>query len=200
MLVVASPLRVFLDRLVMSKLFRRLIRRGASWVNAKDLEFSDAFLTLRNRCRAESQSLAVGGDCDIFNVPGSPGHRPGARRGIGRVVRVVSWSCSKRLGPRHRSGQVNAENRVSTLTIAVADHIFPVFLIRVFLFFGQWLTSCVVERVGINGPGEGVDLLFGRGNRNSLAAGWRNDVELRSIILRIGVVRVIRGTGQFPIG
>jgi hypothetical protein len=76
------------------------------------------------------------------------------------------------------SVQRKAENCVAAFIAAIADDVFPVFLVIVGLFLGPGLTGGKIDGLGLAGPGEGVDLVFTRGDGKGLAAVGRDEKEL----------------------
>src|SRR5208283_1540189 len=109
----------------------------------RDAELVDPQSSVRNRCRSSS--------------------------GMRISLLIGQLSGTKADAASESVRQSNPKNRVAAFIAAITDHVLPLFLVIVGLQSGPRLTGRENNRLRVAGPGEGMDLVFSRGNGKSLA-------------------------------
>ena len=95
------------------------------------------------------------------------------------------------------SGNVEGEDGVAAFGGAILHDILPLFLVIVFLGLGPRVARGEIDCAGIGGPRERMDFFLTLSQRDGLAAGGRDDIELAYFFVAVFVVIVASESESF---
>ena len=138
--------------------------------------------------RDESEFAAVGRGDEVLDAERKSGDSAGSGSEVGMlggfglwllfIFIFFIWLCRSGGVAGEGGGDVEGEESVAALGGAVLHDILPLLFVGVFLGLGPRVARGEVEGVRVGGPGVGVDFFFAGGERNGLAAGGRDQIDL----------------------
>src|SRR5215475_3172140 len=134
----------------------------------------------------------------MMNAPRRTGDGSSAERNVRIFFRFGGVLRGSARVSFERARQVERVNGVAALGSTVLNSVLPDFFERVLLLFAPRRTSREVDRFGICGPRERVDLFVGNSDGERFTAVWRDQVNLRDLFVGIRVFAVIVGVVTFP--
>ena len=188
-LPVARPLELVLERLIFCKLARLVLRACGGDISDVNFSFVQGFEALRHAISHVGDLRVIGRNGHTLHAV-RRGHNGLRARSLTRffvlvfVFVVFSFALLVLLGflraycrlPGQRLRNADARNHISAFLFAVADHVFPLFLVLVFMLRGPRNARREVERFRIRTPCERVHILRSARNRECLSAACGNEV------------------------